>query len=349
VIVEDGGHVRGIDAVLRPGGVIAGSVRTSDGRPARATLFVEREGVDYASRTLALDIPGDADFRFDGLRAGRYKVWVQPERRYIASYVGGAEPRVFVIGEGNSVEDAHLVLRPGARIAGSIQLPAGDPANDVCVDALSPSGGWLAGTTTDSMGHYVVEGVPVGRAKIAFSACGPLPVSDAWLGGSSLRTATAVAVDRVATYRVPSVRLERGPVANFEVRSVSATAPAEAGVTRTVTVTLANVGDEMGATDVRASVRPDGGVTEALGSQVLELAPGEVRTLTFSWSGVDAWASEADLLAMSCTWWDPYPRNDAARGRAGIAGSAPSGAGRPIEASCEDRQGSSVSAAPRFE
>jgi Carboxypeptidase regulatory-like domain len=180
VVVKAGVITRGIDAVMRPGGVITGTVTGPTGRglAGMCVVLVSANGAGVQQVTT----PRNGRYRFQGLDPGRYGVGFFPD---CGPGLGGYLPQWWPdttkltkhgliktgIGTIRAHVDAKMVL--GGTISGLVRSGNrnGRPLKGICVDATptgQPNGNdFLASTNAD--GKYSIRGLTAGRYALNFS------------------------------------------------------------------------------------------------------------------------------------------------------------------------------------
>jgi hypothetical protein len=179
VIIRAGKITRGISAVMRPGGIIAGHVQNRSGAKIAhvCVVVLSSDGKQFVSQATTNTSGG---YRIPALDAGRYRVLFEPDCRgrspYLSQWWPGApskrasKPVRVRFAKVTSHVDATLVL--GGKITGVVRFKNrnGRPLRGICV--FADGRGALASTffdaSTGSSGRYLLEGLPTGSYHLAF-------------------------------------------------------------------------------------------------------------------------------------------------------------------------------------
>jgi hypothetical protein len=179
VIIRAGKIARGISAVMRPGGTIAGLVRSRSGaKIAHVCVFLlSSDGKKFVSEATTNTA---GSYRIPALDRGRYRVLFEPGCRRRSPYLpqwwpGAPSQRTSKLvrvrfATLTSHVDATLVL--GGKITGVVRFKNrhGRPLRGICVSAEGR--GALASTSFDAStgrnGGYVLEGMPTGSYSLSF-------------------------------------------------------------------------------------------------------------------------------------------------------------------------------------
>lgn len=173
---KDTGH---IDAHLKKGGEISGTVRARSGKVLRGICvgvlgtFRGGEGVEYGLVTNKF-----GQYAARGLFPAGYQVQFSlgcgNNGNYASQWWPGtpsqARARTIRITGARQVSNINATLLPGATIAGIVKAvnAAGKPIAGVCVSAVDPSGDDLADAQTRADGSYRLVGLSAGRLSIQF-------------------------------------------------------------------------------------------------------------------------------------------------------------------------------------
>lgn len=171
----------GINAYLRPGGIITGTVTAKAGGARLAGICVSADdsiaetGPDgtYAVDQLS---PGKVQLQFSNCsNKGSFAPQFYPNQ------LDGAKAVSIKIGPGQVVKGINAAMAPGGTISGTITLPSGDQPGGVCVQA---SGGSEEqendGFATTHHGSYVVKNLAPDTYDLEYLSCGERNISDAW-------------------------------------------------------------------------------------------------------------------------------------------------------------------------
>lgn len=162
----------GIDAELRTGATISGTVTDTGATPLQGICVSASGG--GASATARTDASGA--YTVIGLPAGSFKVSFTScasGMNYVTQWWNGkpssslADPITLTEGAGASGIDAALV--PGAAISGRVTSASGTPLKSACVTAMLGNSGW--GTSTNADGDYTLTRLPAGTYTVQFSGC----------------------------------------------------------------------------------------------------------------------------------------------------------------------------------
>jgi hypothetical protein len=161
-----------VDAQLKPGGSIAGTVTAAPGGEPVAGV---QAYVTNAEGTTVASAVSDAEggYTVPALPAGSYTVRFEPdEGNYIGQYyndAAGAEAATkVVVVAGAITEDVNAALSAGASIAGTVTSPGDEPASGVQVYVTSSDGTTAASATTNEDGTYSIVGLPAGSYTVQF-------------------------------------------------------------------------------------------------------------------------------------------------------------------------------------
>ncbi len=167
VVVTSGHATRGIDAHLRLGGQISGTVTGPAGRKLGGVCV-----------NVAGDVPGgQVEFSAATSAKGTYQLHALFPGKYFVQFavgcgVGGnyapATHRPVRIGYGQDVSGVNQVLSPGASVTGKVTLgsSAGKPLAGMCVYASSADGSVSGQTATGPHGNYRVIGLGSGNYQL---------------------------------------------------------------------------------------------------------------------------------------------------------------------------------------
>lgn len=160
-------------------GSIAGVVTSQSGAPLSG-ICVElwSAGDDWLARTTTTDTLGV--YHLGELNSGSYKVYFAvcpPTQGFVSEWYDDTWDRAqaslvaVVDGQETSGIDAELAL--GGALSGRVTDTAGLPLESVCVAARS--GGYIVNTSTNALGAYRVDGLPVGEYRVEFRDCDASP------------------------------------------------------------------------------------------------------------------------------------------------------------------------------
>ena len=163
--VHRGETVRGIDARLRVGGMITGTVRGASGRPLQGICVDSSAGSGAATGR-------DGRYQLEGLSPGRYGVQFTPGCNNNGNYLGANYPHRIRVADGQTIRGINAVLRTGGIISGRVTSPSGRPLAGMVVSAGDASGDGNV-VCTGAKGGYAINQLPPGRYEVEFGAgCG---------------------------------------------------------------------------------------------------------------------------------------------------------------------------------
>jgi len=183
VTVRAGKITRGINAVMRRGGIIAGVVTGKGGaRLSRVCVTaVTPDGKQFVGQ--AKTVRGR--YRIDALDAGRYRVYFDPACGYHATpYLGQWWPgaatlkasKPVTVRLGTVTAHVNAALRVGGSIAGTVRFEnsQGKPLAGICVfgSGLGRVSSVQPDAVTRKNGTFLMEGLPAGRYQLSFGAVG---------------------------------------------------------------------------------------------------------------------------------------------------------------------------------
>jgi Carboxypeptidase regulatory-like domain len=196
VRVVAGRTTAGINAVLKPGGEISGTVTSATGHELSGIcadavrLGVKEPPASGTAFYLSLSIGGMPSshgvYHVHGVPAGRYKVYFAPCTDSTLQYLGVwwrgtlsmSKARVLRLRRTQLVTGVNEVLPLGGTISGTVTDGQGHPLAGICANAGGPEGdefplGGATGGGTSAGGHYEIEGLYPGKYQVEFSAgCG---------------------------------------------------------------------------------------------------------------------------------------------------------------------------------
>jgi hypothetical protein len=165
--------VRGIDARLKIGGTIAGTVRSAAGSPLRGIC------VDAATGKLLTGFDGftatrkNGGYVIVGLPAGTYSVQFSPGCNNNGNFLQASYPHSTRITGSRIVRGINATLPPGGSLSGTVTDSASQPLKNIAVEASDASGdGGFACTTVT--GTFRIPQLPPGRYTVEFvNGCAP--------------------------------------------------------------------------------------------------------------------------------------------------------------------------------
>jgi protocatechuate 3,4-dioxygenase beta subunit len=190
----------GVNATMRPGGSIAGTVKASSGQP------VSEACVEIYSRNSAaaagFGITGlDGTYLATGLAAGTYQVHfgdpqcvlaapgLAPQWYHNESTQGSATIVPVTVGATTPSIDA--TLQPDGQITGTVSGPTASPLAGICVTAVPQASGSLpVVAVTGRTGGYTLADLLPGDYKVRFSSgCAATGYATQWYNGAPSQTA----------------------------------------------------------------------------------------------------------------------------------------------------------------
>ncbi|MHB1875646.1 MAG: carboxypeptidase regulatory-like domain-containing protein, partial [Streptosporangiaceae bacterium] len=175
VDVRRGGGVAGIDAHLKPGATLTGTVHADSATgPALPGVCVQASGTGPMSGLQQQAVTGAGGaYRMTGLGTGTYQVTFDPGCGNSGSYVGSGYPGTVRVTDGATTSGIDGYLPPGATISGSVTAAAtGAPAAGVCV-MLANAQGAAGSAMTGPDGTYQISDLTAGRYTVMFvGGCG---------------------------------------------------------------------------------------------------------------------------------------------------------------------------------
>jgi hypothetical protein len=171
VTVRAGHKVTGINANLRLGGEISGTVTSKSGAKLRGICVLAQGSIGggdffgFGSQTGA-----GGSYHLHALFPGKYSLQFSVGCGSGGSNYAQATHRPVKVGLGQKLT-VNEKLAPGASITGTVTLTSssGTPLSGICVSANNFSGSVNAFTATNSNGDYRVIGLTAGRFQLQFS------------------------------------------------------------------------------------------------------------------------------------------------------------------------------------
>ena len=197
-------EVIGKDVVLDRGATIAGTVTGAGGGPLDDVSIHVYPAAEPASSVVRVRTDSSGHYLAGPLLAGSYKLSFssQPGTPYLGEWWNDKPTRTeadaitLAGGEAATGKDAELAL--GATIAGTISAEGGAPIQGVSVSAFdaarSANDPWIASTSSDSSGNYVLGPLAAGSYKLQFRSYGLPYLTEWWDGEASFAAADPIAV-----------------------------------------------------------------------------------------------------------------------------------------------------------
>jgi hypothetical protein len=201
-----GGETRVIDADLATGATISGTVTDQTTTNGVANICVAAQSTGPGISQASVPTNGSGEYTITGLRAGSYKIFFSPcfgDGSYVTEYWNDKrnfqDANTVTLAAGETRDDVHAALQPGASIGGVVTNSGGQTVGNVCVFAQSaPGGGGFHQAVTNGQGEYRLRGLPPDSYRIQFSACGgpsaPNVVTEYWNDKPDLNSADPVSV-----------------------------------------------------------------------------------------------------------------------------------------------------------
>jgi hypothetical protein len=160
-----------IDAVMKPGATIAGTVTAEGGTPlGEVDVSVYDESGAFL-QTVATE--GDGTYSIPGLPAGTDTVSFEPTGSdYVGEFYDGvsksADATPIAIAAGATKEGIDASLAEGGTVEGTVTAAGGGPLEAVEVHLQPTEGGFAGATITDSEGNYAITGLRPGVYTVQF-------------------------------------------------------------------------------------------------------------------------------------------------------------------------------------
>ena len=174
VTVSVGEARTGIDFQLQPGGQITGTV-TADGSPvagAYVSAYPAGGCCGYGGGTTTAS---DGTYTIDTLAPGSYVVSVSAQS-FVPQYYDGAtdyaSATAVAVTSGGTTSGIDFALSAGGAIEGTVRDTGGGPLAGAYVSAYNTSSGGGGSATTDSDGHYHIQGLVDANYDVYASAVG---------------------------------------------------------------------------------------------------------------------------------------------------------------------------------
>lgn len=180
ITLTPGVSVGGVNAVLGLAGRITGTVRDAAGATlANMRVYGYRKADSSWSLYSSAMSDAGGSYALAGLPPGDYRVFFQDSQwpmRYLAEYYDDAlaerDALTLSVTAGGTVGGVDAVLAAVAHITGTVTDVGGAPIPGVSVSAFRLSDGqWInvAGSSTDSSGHYDLTGFGGGEYRVGFA------------------------------------------------------------------------------------------------------------------------------------------------------------------------------------
>lgn len=326
-----------VDAALKTGGSIGGTVTNQDGEPIASCVTAYQSGSPWGQGSAYTDDAGH--YRVNRLYAGDYRLRFGPCDYVVIdepvpvgmSSVPANSPNGYVtrwysdrtsewssdpvhVDEGAAVTGIDQALPFAGAIEGRVTDAQGNGINGICVDVYGED--TYKYGYTDGSGVYRVTELDTGTYNVYFYDCS----SRVW--GTATYPAEVNVTRPHATSGIDAV-LEKRPRPDLTVASMKI-APATIQTddlvvghnpfVRNVTVDVANTGTGDGSdggpgrVTVWARTDSDGRI-QLIGSDDVDLAPGSSHTYSFKWNGAGT-VGDATVYALTCHYDDAEWRNN---------------------------------------
>jgi Carboxypeptidase regulatory-like domain len=197
VPVVAGQTTTGINAVLKPGATISGTVTGASGQPLGGVCVgvTTRPATEQFGSGLYLDIEQTnrhGDYEAANLDPGQYVMQFFPgcglnrndAAQWFRSQPGFGKASAVSAPAGTPVTGIGGTMLPAGSISGTVTSAAtGRPVSDICVTATGAGNGAANGSLS-FRGRYRIENLPPGSYKVEFSPCGfGQDFTDQWYRG----------------------------------------------------------------------------------------------------------------------------------------------------------------------
>jgi hypothetical protein len=204
VLITQGKVTAGIDAAMRPGATISGTVVNSSGHKVTdACVGALDPGTAVEFGPLGDTLSRAGTYRIANLAAGQYQVgffWCGSGPGYTPQWFrsrpGSTRKAALLdVARGATVTGVDAVLRRAGGITGTITDTAGNPVGFACVSAINEKPGGVSSLYDFGGGGYFIGGLPPGRYDVQFVDCGGFGFATQWYSGKTTqRAANAVTV-----------------------------------------------------------------------------------------------------------------------------------------------------------
>jgi hypothetical protein len=180
LIAVNAGVTTRVGARLSRAGAIAGTVRSSRGKPVNSvcvevTPAGNKSKFSYAGLAFTNK---KGHYRLGGLEPGRYLVVFNSclsSGRFGAQWYSGQPSESAAtpvsVRRGRTDQGIDAALTAGGSITGQVTTPSGKPANGLCVFAVSTAAQVTGFAQTGKRGRYRIKGLSSGRWSLEFSTC----------------------------------------------------------------------------------------------------------------------------------------------------------------------------------
>ncbi len=178
ISVRTGQEVTGIDAKLRLGAEITGTVRTKAGRPIGGICIESQNQGFLGALPSRLTTGANGVYAIHSLSPGKYQVLFldcSGQREFAYQWWKGAttqtHARKIKVTGTRLIKNVNATLLPGATVSGTVRAvtASGSPLRGVCVTAVASDNElYAASPPTTSTGTYQLKGLAAGTYRIGF-------------------------------------------------------------------------------------------------------------------------------------------------------------------------------------
>ena len=179
VSVTAGAATSSIDAVMGPGGSIAGTVTDSSGTGiAGVCVYAYATAGGFGG---SAETSSSGSYTIEGLATGSYTVGFSGcagASAYATAYysTGGATSSYFgasavPVTAGSTVSGISAQLSVAGTISGTVTDTSGNPIAGICANAWSVQGPFMGSSPTSTTGTYTISGLATGSYYVGFSSC----------------------------------------------------------------------------------------------------------------------------------------------------------------------------------
>ncbi len=203
VAVTAPGTTAGIDAVLAPGGSIAGRVTNTGGggiQNIRVDIYTPEESPVSSAVTDA-----SGNYSAGGIPTGSYKVYFYGNNAgYVSEWYDDKQvitsaDELAVTAPGTTSGISAVLAREVGSIAGRVTNAGGSGIQNIRVDIYTPGGSSISSAVTDAAGNYTAGGIPTGSCKVYFYGNNTGYISEWYNDKQVITSADVVAVTAPGT------------------------------------------------------------------------------------------------------------------------------------------------------